>query len=348
VDEPVRVAHALLDREFRPNEVTPADVLVTTSGAAWERRNVALLHDLHDRLAALPGVERVDSLFSPGHLVPRDEYDAMVARPLAQQHKEVADLMRFFVHGSTVRFSVVSKHMFTSREAQDQARALRAMPQPGALDVQVGGPAAMLVDLQETIAARGPWMVGAICAIMFLVLFLAFGSLALPFKAMLMNTLSLSASFGAIVWVFQDGRFTGLLSYSPVGFSDATQPLVMFAVVFGLSMDYEVLILTRVQEEYRRTGDNTRAVAVGLSRTGRLVTNAAALLVAVIGAFATSDIIFMKTMGVGMALAIALDATIVRGVLVPATMVLLGRWNWYAPAFMTRARDALGLGDLHD
>jgi RND superfamily putative drug exporter len=341
--EPVRVAHALLDREFRPNEVTPVDILVTTPGPAWRTENVTLLHDLHDLLTAFPGVERVDSIFSPGAAVPRPEYDAMVARPLGAQYPEVAALMRFFVRGSTVRFSVVSKHMFTSQEAQQQARDLRALTPPPGLDVRVGGPAAMLVDLRQTIAQRGPWMVLAICLIMLVILFLAFGSLAIPFKAMAMNTLSLTASFGAIVWVFQDGRFTGLLSYTPLGFSDATQPIVMFAVVFGLSMDYEVLILTRVQEEYRRTGDNTQAVALGLARTGRLVTNAAALLVAVIGAFATSDIIFMKTMGVGMALAIALDATVVRGMLVPATMVLLGRWNWWAPAPMVRLRHWLGL-----
>jgi trehalose monomycolate/heme transporter len=148
------------------------------------------------------------------------------------------------------------------------------------------------------------------------------------------------------VWIFQDGRFSQLLAYEPLGFSDTTQPLVMFATVFGLSMDYEVLILARVREEYLKNGDNSAAVAEGLGRTGRLITSAAALLVVVVGAFSTSQVLFAKSIGVGMALAIALDATIVRALLVPATMRLLGDWNWYAPAFLVRLWKKTGLSDL--
>jgi len=189
-------------------------------------------------------------------------------------------------------------------------------------------------------------MVGIVALVMFVVLFLVFGSITIPVKAMIMNSLSLTATFGAIVWVFQDGRFEGLLHYKSLGISDATQPIIMFAIVFGLSMDYEVLLLSRVREEYLRTGDNTLAVARGLARTGRLITSAAALLVVVNGAFATSEIVVGKTLGVGMALAIALDATVIRALLVPATMRLMGAWNWYAPAPLLAIWRRAGLSDL--
>jgi RND superfamily putative drug exporter len=190
-------------------------------------------------------------------------------------------------------------------------------------------------------------MVGTVCLVMFIVLFLVFGSVTLPLKAMLMNAISISASFGAIVWVFQDGRFSDILRYTPLGISDSTAPLLMFSIVFGLSMDYEVLILARIQEEYKKTGDNDLAVARGLARTGRLITSAALLLVVVIGAFGTSHIIFMKSLGLGMALAVLLDATIIRALLVPAAMKLMGHWNWWAPAPLKKLADWIGLGEGH-
>jgi RND superfamily putative drug exporter len=179
-------------------------------------------------------------------------------------------------------------------------------------------------------------------------LFLAFGSVVLPAKAVAMNVLSLSASFGALVWIFQDGKLSGLLGFTSTGTIEATQPILMLAIAFGLSMDYEVFLLSRVREEWDRTGDNTAAVATGLQRTGRIITSAALLLVVVIGAFSTSGIVFIKMIGVGMIIAILVDATIVRALLVPATMRLLGRWNWWAPAPLARfwARHGLREGSL--
>lgn len=151
-----------------------------------------------------------------------------------------------------------------------------------------------------------------------------------------MNVLSLSASFGAMVWIFQDGNLSGLLDFTPAGFLDATNPVLLFAVLFGLSMDYEVFLLSRIREEYDRTGDNSQAVALGLQRTGGIITSAALLLIIVVGAFATSGIVFVKMIGIGLVIAIAIDATVVRALLVPATMRLLGRANWWAPAPLAR------------
>jgi len=174
-------------------------------------------------------------------------------------------------------------------------------------------------------------------------LFLAFGSLLLPIKAVLMNIVSIGASFGVVVWVFQDGHLAGLLGFTPTGFLEPTNLILLLAVLFGLSTDYEVFLLSRVREEWDRSGDNTRAVATGLQRTGGIITAAALLLIIVVGGFATGGTTSIKLLGVGAVVAIAVDAMLVRALLVPATMRLLGRWNWWAPGPLARLYRRYGL-----
>ena len=171
---------------------------------------------------------------------------------------------------------------------------------------------------------------------MIVLLFVAFGSLVLPVKAVVMNVLSITAAFGVVTWIFSDGNLEGVLDFSSQGFLDLTNPILMLAILFGLSMDYEVFLLSRIREEWDATGDNDRAVYVGVQKTGRIITSAALLLAVVIGAFSFSGVLFMKMIGVGMLVALLIDATVVRALLVPATMKLLGRWNWWAPAPMIR------------
>jgi len=170
----------------------------------------------------------------------------------------------------------------------------------------------------------------------FVLLFLAFGSVVLPVKAIVMNVLSLTATFGAIVWIFQEGHLSGLLHFTPTGTIEATMPILMLAIIFGLSMDYEVFLLSRIRERYDVTGDNTASVASGLQRTGGIITSLALLLVVVVGAFSASGITFIKLLGVGMIIALVVDATIIRVLLVPATMRLLGPANWWAPRPLRR------------
>ncbi len=186
-----------------------------------------------------------------------------------------------------------------------------------------------------------------IAAVMMVLLFLAFGSLVLPLKAIAMNVLSIGASFGVITWIFADGHLEGLLDFTSPGFLDATQPIFMLAILVGLSMDYEVFLLSRIREQWDLTHDNTLSVATGVQRTGRIITSAALLLAVVIGAFSTSGIVFMKMIGIGMLVALLLDATIVRSILVPATMKLLGDWNWWAPRGLQRWWERYGLRE-HD
>ena len=200
----------------------------------------------------------------------------------------------------------------------------------------VGGASANAVDLVDSIGGYLPWMGVCVVAVMLVLLFIAFGSVVLPVKAVVMNIVSLGASFGVVTWIFQDGHLSGLLGFTSSGYLDVTQPILMLAIIFGLSMDYEVFLLSRIREEWDRTGDNTTAVASGLQRSGRIITSAALLLAVVIGGFATSDIVIMKMIGVGMLVAVLIDATVVRALLVPATMRLLGRANWWAPGPLRR------------
>ena len=223
-----------------------------------------------------------------------------------------------------------------SEQSQQVVRDLRAVsPGPGATAL-VGGASASAVDLVDSIGARLPAMGIFVIAVMLVLLFIAFGSVVLPFKAVVMNALSLTASFGVVTWIFQEGHLSGPLGFTSAGYLDVTQPILMLAIIFGLSMDYEVFLLSRIREEWDRTGDNTVSVANGLQRSGRIITSAALLLAVVIGGFATSGIVLMKMIGIGMLVAVLIDATIVRALLVPATMRLLGRVNWWAPGPMRR------------
>jgi RND superfamily putative drug exporter len=184
--------------------------------------------------------------------------------------------------------------------------------------------------------------------ITFALLFLQFGSILIPIKALILNLLSLTATFGAMVFIFQDGHLSDTLDFTATGQLDATTPILMFCVAFGLSMDYEVFLLSRIKEEHDRTGDNELSVAVGLERTGRLVTAAALLIAVVFISFATSNITFIKLFGVGLTLAVLMDAFIIRGLLVPAFMRLAGEWNWWAPGPLRRLHDRIGFSEHVD
>jgi RND superfamily putative drug exporter len=222
-----------------------------------------------------------------------------------------------------------------SEDSQAMVEAIRDV-RPASGEVLVGGLSADTVDLIDSVGAHLPWMGLIVALVMLVLLFVAFGSLVLPVKAVVMNLFSITASFGVVTWIFSDGHLSGLLGFTPQGFLDATNPILMLAILFGLSMDYEVFLLSRVREQWDRTGNNDLAVATGVQKTGRIITSAAVLLGVVIGAFALSGIVFMKMLGIGMLVALLIDATVVRALLVPATMKLLGRANWWAPGPLLR------------
>ncbi len=240
------------------------------------------------------------------------------------------------IRGDIARIDLAYRPDPLSAQARQIVQQVRAVTPPPGAKAYVGGQTAQLVDELGSLSATLPWMALVMAAATFLLLFLAFGSVVLPIKAIAMNLLSLAATFGVVVWIFQQGHLSGLLGFSPTGTLDPTMPILMLAIIFGLSMDYEVFLLSRVRERYDVTGNNTESVASGLQRTGGVITSAALLLVIVIGAFSASGITFIKLMGVGMIVALIVDASIVRVMLVPATMRLLGRASWWAPAPLRR------------
>jgi trehalose monomycolate/heme transporter len=301
----VRQVQQRLDSDFPANSTAPIEALVTHA-------DPAALAPYLQRIDAIPGVTRAQVTAS--------------------------------ANGST-RIDIGYLPATVSSQARHIVTQIRAVAPPAGAAVLVGGTTAQLVDELQSLGATLPWMALLVGVSTFVLLFLAFGSVVLPLKAIVMNVLSLSATFGVIVWAFQWGHLAGLLRFTSTGSIDPTMPILMLAVIFGLSMDYEVFLLSRIREVYDQTGDNTASIAAGVARTGGVITSLAGLLIIVIGAFSASGITFLKLMGVGMIVALILDATVIRVLLVPATMRLLGRANWWAPGPLGRFYARYGLNE---
>jgi trehalose monomycolate/heme transporter len=331
-----RRTQEIVEAALAAHMTTPHEIVVSLGGAAWDAQKIGALASFSKRLASVPGVSSVHGPLS------LDPDPGRATRLLLNDGEASRAVRALFMDDRSARIAVISEWAVDDPRALEQVDVLRRVPPPPGMTVQVGGQSAWIVDVRHALSTYTPPMVAFIALAMCVVLFLVFGSIILPIKAILMNLLSLTASFGAIVWVFQDGRFTELLAYEPLGTTESSVPVLMFAIVFGLSMDYEVLLLSRVREEFLATGDNELAVARGLARTGRLITSAALLLVVVVMCFAMSRLVLIKTLAVGIAVAILLDATVVRTLLVPATMKLLGRWNWWAPRWLHKIWEHIG------
>ncbi|MEV6664333.1 MMPL family transporter [Streptomyces nigra] len=247
------------------------------------------------------------------------------------------------VRGESAYFTVLPKGEAVDDPAQALVDELRAAPAP--FDTKVTGAAAVLVDSKDAIAERLPAAVAFIAVVTLLLVFLLTGSVLIPLQAVVLNALSLTAMFGAVVWVFQDGHLSGLLGFTSPGSIETTLPVLMFCVAFGLSMDYGVFLLSRIKEEYDATGDHEQAVRHGLQRTGGLITAAAVILAVVMVAIGTSRVTNTKMLGLGIALAVLMDAMIVRSLLVPAVMRLTGRATWWAPGPLRRFHERFGVSE---
>ncbi|MFE4492224.1 MMPL family transporter [Streptomyces niveus] len=266
--------------------------------------------DYRDRVAALPDVLRVDG-------------------PV--------------VSGDHAYFTVLPRGEAVDQDTQRLVRELRA--EPAAFDTSVTGTAAVLVDSKDAIGDRLPLAAGIIVVVTLLLVFLLTGSVLIPIQAVALNALSLTAMFGAVVWVFQDGHLSGFLGFTPTGDIETTLPVLMFCVAFGLSMDYGVFLISRIKEEYDRSGDHERSVIFGLQRTGGLITAAAVILAVVMVAIGTSRVTNTMMLGLGIALAVVMDAMVVRSLLVPAVMKLTGRATWWAPGPLRRFHDRFGVSE---
>ena len=307
---------------------------VVAPGIGDPRAHLADIDGYAAALSRLDGVERVDALtgaYADG---------ARLQGPPPAAGAAIAPEARRFAAADGTWLSVVPSVEPFSEAGEELVAAVRDLPAP--LGAQVTGPSAQLVDTKASLFGLLPVAAAIIALVTFVLLFLMTGSVVIPAKALVLNLLSLTAVYGAMVWVFQDGNLAGVLGFTPTGTIDTSMPVLLFCIAFGLSMDYEVFLLSRIKEEYDRTGDTVASVAAGLERTGPIVTTAAALLAIVFVAFATSQVSFLKLFGIGTALAILVDATLIRALLVPAFMRLAGQANWWAPAPLRRLHARVG------
>jgi RND superfamily putative drug exporter len=322
----VRSVQDVLRDEFSSRESATLEVAARDAAAAAPERQPAIA-TYAAALSDIEGVARVDAAtgsYAGG---------TQVAPPGPASAR--------FTGSAGTWLSVVPAVEPMSAAGEHLVKEVRAQPAP--FDVLVGGPSAQLVDSKSSLFSKLPLAAAIIAGVTFVVLFLLFGSLLVPLKAVVLNLLSLTATFGAMVWIFQDGHLSGVLDFTPTGTIAVVMPILMFCIAFGLSMDYEVFLLSRIKEEHDKGADTTTSVARGLERTGRIVTAAAVLIAVVFIAFATSGVSFIKLFGIGLTLAVLVDAFLIRSTLVPAFMKLAGDANWWAPAPLRRFHDRYGI-----
>ena len=249
--------------------------------------------------------------------------------PAARESEELEGAVDSYVAGDRSLLRAVTEENPYTQRAYGAVDAVRATEAPEGTSFIVGGLSAGQKDFISSLYQKAPLAAAFVIGVTYLILLVTFRSVLLPLKAVIVNILSLSASYGAVVFVFQDGNLSGLLNFTPLGFVDATLPILMFCTIFGVSMDYEVFLLSRIREAYENGDSNTASVSKGLVATAGIITSAAAIIIVVTGAFAFTGIILTKAVGLGLAVAVFVDATIIRVLLVPATMRILGDWNWW-------------------
>ena len=340
----VRQVHDVLREEFSSEEAGALSVVAPDApNAVPGLRNQ--IDAYATQLATMPSVARVDA--ATGTYCGAGLAEQLGCEPgqLVLPPDSSPRYAGFSADGATY-LSVIPSVEPVSEPGEDLVHAIREADAPW--DVLVTGQSASLIDTNQSLFDRLPWALGLVAAITAVLLFMMFGSVVIPAKAIVLNVLSLTATFGAMVWIFQEGHLSGLLDFTATGSLNAAMPILMFCIAFGLSMDYEVMLLSRIKEEHDNGADSVRSVAVGLERTGRIVTAAAVLIAVVMIAFATSRVSFIKLFGVGLTLAVLTDAFLIRGTLVPAFMRLAGDWNWWAPGPLRRFHDRWGISEHVD
>jgi RND superfamily putative drug exporter len=351
---PSRIGFEVIAEEFPGGESDPITVVVTWPGeelgGAFSPERQAELRAYVERISGLPLVKQVDGVLTPPPGVAAADYAALLSLPPEERPPAVRQALDEYIASwladDTVKLRVFSTAVPDSDEGRALVVEVRDVEPPPGAEVLTGGLPSRSADFMTSFLGSVPVAILIVVVVTGGILFLTFGSVLLPVKAVLMSLISVTASFGALVWIFQEGHLSEILGFETSNTIAAWQPIIMFAILFGLSMDYEVLLLSRIRERYLATGDNTRAVAEGIGITGGMITGAALIMVAVFAAFAMSSITSIKANGVTMSLAVLIDATIVRGLLVPAFMRIMGWVNWWAPAWLQRAVARLGLYEI--
>ena len=343
-DAESRQGEELLDNQFPEASAYPMVVLDYPEGSPLTREHLGETYDLNHWLENRSGVKDVEGIVNLDPKLSRDQYQQLLSGPRDDLPPQVREALKRTTGDHLTVLTAYTSVGYNSDRAYDLVREVRERHPDVDGEVLVGGWAAFDLDLTDSVYEAAPPAIAFVVLATYVVLFLLLGSVLLPIKAVVVNFLSISASYGALVWVFQEGHLSGLLNFTP-GPINTTTPIIMFCILFGLSMDYEVMLLSRIKEEYGRTGDNRSSVALGIERTGRLITGAALIMATVFFSFGLAEAVVIKAIGLGMGLAVLVDATVVRALLVPATMRLMGSWNWWAPKPLARLHRRLGLSE---
>jgi putative drug exporter of the RND superfamily len=343
-NDQARQGYDTLVKDFPGQDQTSIEAVVYYPDSnALTSAHIGDVYDLSRQLALLPNVLRVDSIVDFDPLLTKADYQRLLAGPTSSMPPALQQAVAIGSGNHIVLLNVVTNKQYTSEDARNIVRAVRNSKIPDG-QVLATGDTAFDLDIVNFILERTPIAIGSVLLVTYVVLFLLTGSVVLPLKAVLTNLFSISASFGALVWIFQEGHLSQQLGFTAQSI-DPSIPVILFSIVFGMSMDYEVLLISRIQEEYRRTGDNQAGVALGLEKSGRLITGAAAIMVAVFLAFGLSNFFIIKAIGIGLAIAVAIDATIVRILIVPSVMRILGKANWWAPRPLALLHRRIGTGE---
>ncbi len=330
---PAREGAEILQRSFAPGETSPIFLAVSTqtpNDSILSKQHIATLFDLAAQLQTNPRIASVTSLVNLNSQFTLENYQQLYRDPASIADPTIVNAVKQLSSASATLILLKSRTVSNDAASRSLIKDLRALKLQE-LHIQVGGQGAKESDVIEVIKQRLPLAFIAMMVATFIMLCILLRSVVLPLKAIVMNLLSIGASFGFLVFVFQQGHFQTWLNFTPVGYLDILLPIVLFCVLFGLSMDYEVFLLTRIKEAHDLCGDNSKSIIVGLENTGSIITSAAFLMIIVTSSFTLASLIFVKALGLGSAIAILIDATLIRAILVPATMQLMGRWNWWAP-----------------
>lgn len=330
----------LLDQfneNFDPHELNPITILFKAKNdSILTKENIGALYDYVQKLKKDSRIKSVQSIVTIKPNLTKQQYQKIYQSTNLPFNEYDKEFFNETTKGPYTVMSIISKFSREDKKNFDLIRAIRTNSISNDITKQVTGSSAQIIDTIQTVYTQFFKLLILISIVTYLSLVWLLRSLILPLKAIIMNFLSLSVCYGMLVFIFQEGHFSQFLGFKPLGFTDMHLPILLFFTLFGLSMDYEIFLLTRIKEYYEKTQNNTKSVAMGLERSARIITSAALIVVIVSGAFVTADIVFIKAFGLGTALAIAVDASLIRLLLVPATMKLLGNWNWYIPKWLDR------------
>jgi RND superfamily putative drug exporter len=321
---------------FNENELTPIVMIVSNKRSSiLSPRTISKLYDFTTKLGDNPAVIRVDSIVTTIPRLSKAQYRALYHHP-NRANPALKELLESTTRKHFTVIRIVCKYDANSPKTAALIHSLREMNPGKGLTLQLTGSPVINADVHHAITRIFPYAIAWIAVLTYLILLLVLRSLFLPLKAIFMNILSLSASYGVLVYVFQEGHFSHWLHFDPQGILDISLIIIVFCAIFGFSMDYEVFLLTRIQESYRETKDNKQSIIFGIEQSSRIITSAALIVICICGSFMVADVLMVKEFGLGIAMAIFVDAFIIRSLLVPSTMVLLKSWNWYLPKWLDR------------